>query len=70
VEDLTALQVLAARHPRPVYVGTLNDVRQVSGRDVYRLFEAGLAEKVFALGVLTARLTAFGVSLCEEEGWL
>jgi hypothetical protein len=25
---------------------------------------------VWALGVLKARLTAQGVSLCQEEGWL
>jgi hypothetical protein len=67
---VTALEVLACCHPRSVLIGPFNDVRQVSGRDVSRLIEQELAEPVWALGVLKARLTAQGVSLCQEEGWL
>jgi hypothetical protein len=67
---MTALEVLARSHPRSVLIGPFNDLRQVSGRDVSRLIEQQLAEPVWALGIQKARLTAQGVSLCQEEGWL
>jgi hypothetical protein len=67
---VTALEVLAACHPRSVVLGPYNDVRQVSGRDVRPLVDQGLAEIVRPLGLLKARLTVAGVSVCEEEGWL
>jgi hypothetical protein len=67
---VTALEVLASCHPRSVVLGPYNDVRQVAGRDVRPLVDQGLAEIVRPLGLLKARLTAAGVSVCEEEGWL